>query len=58
MQGAVAERDPPGSYRSPNNNPEGTPIEVFDEIRNGLPTDRSQFYDLSASFYRAYRKGS
>ncbi|WP_327287302.1 alpha/beta fold hydrolase [Streptomyces sp. NBC_01198] len=40
-------------------NPEGTPIEVFDQIRQGVATDRSQFYrDLSASFYGANRDGS
>lgn len=32
-------------------NPEGLPIEVFDDIRNGLLADRSQFYEnLSANF--------
>ncbi|MFF0189596.1 alpha/beta fold hydrolase [Streptomyces sp. NPDC005244] len=40
-------------------NPEGLPIEVFDEIRKGVETDRSQFYqDLSAAFYGANRDGS
>ncbi|MEQ8145290.1 alpha/beta hydrolase [Streptomyces sp. OP7] len=40
-------------------NPEGTPIDVFDDIRKGVETDRSQFYkDLSASFYGANREGS
>ncbi len=40
-------------------NPEGTPIDVFDGIRKGVETDRSQFYkDLSASFYGANREGS
>ncbi|MET8563874.1 alpha/beta hydrolase [Streptomyces flaveolus] len=40
-------------------NPEGLPIDVFDEIRNGVLTDRSQFYkDLSAPFYGANREGS
>jgi non-heme chloroperoxidase len=40
-------------------NPEGLPIEVFDEIRQGVETDRSQFYkDLSAPFYGANRDGS
>ncbi|MER7922715.1 alpha/beta hydrolase [Streptomyces sp. NPDC096057] len=40
-------------------NPEGLPIEVFDEIRNGVEKDRSQFYkDLSASFYGANRDDS
>ncbi|MFI6017456.1 alpha/beta fold hydrolase [Streptomyces sp. NPDC051287] len=40
-------------------NPEGLPIEVFDEIRQGVLTDRSQYYkDLSAPFYGANRPGS
>ncbi|MEU6771772.1 alpha/beta hydrolase [Streptomyces sp. NPDC046759] len=40
-------------------NPEGLPIDVFDEIRQGVLTDRSQYYkDLSAPFYGANREGS
>jgi non-heme chloroperoxidase len=40
-------------------NPEGAPIEVFDQIREGLVADRSQFYkDLSVMFYGANRQGS
>ncbi|MFE1984212.1 alpha/beta fold hydrolase [Streptomyces mirabilis] len=40
-------------------NPEGLPLEVFDEIRKGVATDRSQFYeDLSVPFYGANRPGS
>ncbi|WP_181768124.1 alpha/beta fold hydrolase [Streptomyces albidus (ex Kaewkla and Franco 2022)] len=40
-------------------NPEGLPMKVFDEIREGVLSDRSQFYqDLSASFYGANRPGS
>ena len=40
-------------------NPEGLPREVFDGIRKGVATDRSQFYqDLSAAFYGANRPGS
>jgi non-heme chloroperoxidase len=40
-------------------NPNGTPIEAFDEIRHGVIADRSQFYkDLSAPFYGANREGS
>jgi non-heme chloroperoxidase len=40
-------------------NPEGTPIDAFDELRAGLTADRSQFYkDLSAPFYGANRPGS
>ncbi|KQX61222.1 alpha/beta hydrolase [Streptomyces sp. Root1310] len=40
-------------------NPEGLPIEVFDEIRAGVTADRSQFYrDLSAPFFGANRDDS
>jgi non-heme chloroperoxidase len=40
-------------------NPEGTPIEVFDDIRAKTAADRSQFFkDLSAPFYGANRPGS
>ena len=40
-------------------NPGGLPIGVFDEIRAGVATDRSQYYkDLSALFYGANRPGS
>ena len=41
------------------NNPGGLPIEVFDELRAGVQSDRSQFFrDLSAPFYGANRSGS
>jgi non-heme chloroperoxidase len=40
-------------------NPEGLPLEVFDSIRAGLKTDRSQFYkDLAIQFYGANRPGA
>ena len=40
-------------------NPGGLPIDVFDEIRTGVTTDRSQFYkDLSEAFYGANRPGA
>ena len=40
-------------------NPGGLPIEVFDEIRAGVATNRSQYYkDLATSFYGANRSGS
>ncbi len=40
-------------------NPDGLPIEVFDEIRKGLLADRSQFYkELSGPFFGANRPGS
>ncbi|HYV82378.1 MAG TPA: alpha/beta hydrolase [Pyrinomonadaceae bacterium] len=35
-------------------NPAGSPIEVFDEIRKGVQTDRAQYFrDLSSPFYGA-----
>ncbi|MGC2035390.1 MAG: alpha/beta hydrolase [Thermoplasmata archaeon] len=49
---------PPLMLRTPAN-PEGLPIEVFDQIRAGVLADRSQFFrDLSAPFYGANRAGS
>ena len=40
-------------------NPEGLPIEVFDDMRSGLTKDRSQFYkDLAVQFYGANRTGA
>jgi non-heme chloroperoxidase len=40
-------------------NPEGLPIEVFNELRNGLYKDRSQFYkDFALMFYGANRTGA
>jgi non-heme chloroperoxidase len=40
-------------------NPEGLPIDVFDQIRAGLANDRSQFYhDLAMQFYGANRPGA
>ncbi|MBA4021416.1 MAG: alpha/beta hydrolase [Gordonia sp.] len=49
---------PPIMVKS-DTNPEGTPIEVFDGIREGVLNDRSQFYkDLSESFFGANREGS
>jgi non-heme chloroperoxidase len=49
---------PPGMLKTAKN-PEGVPIEAFDQIRAGVKTDRSQFYkDLSAAFYGANRPGS
>ena len=40
-------------------NPDGEPIEAFDEIRAGVAADRSQVYkDLSAPFYGANRPGA
>jgi len=40
-------------------NPDGLPIEVFDELRRNLLADRSQFYrNLSGPFYGANRPSS
>jgi non-heme chloroperoxidase len=40
-------------------NPEGTPIEAFDEIRAGVAADRSQFFkDLTVPFYGVNRLGA
>jgi non-heme chloroperoxidase len=40
-------------------NPEGLPIEVFDSLRSGLATDRSQAYkDFAPMFYGANRSGA
>jgi non-heme chloroperoxidase len=40
-------------------NPAGTPIAAFDQIRAGVQADRSQFFkDLSVPFYGANRPGS
>ncbi|MFC6488849.1 alpha/beta fold hydrolase [Nitratireductor sp. GCM10026969] len=39
-------------------NPEGTPLEVFDDIRAGVATNRAQFYyDLTIPFYGFNRDG-
>ena len=40
-------------------NPEGLPIEVFDELRSGLAKDRWQFYkDFAVRFFGANRPGA
>ena len=40
-------------------NPEGLPMEVFDNLRKALTADRSQFYkDLAIQFYGANRPGA
>jgi len=40
-------------------NPEGLPIDVFDDIRKNVLNDRSQFYkDLAISFYGANKPGA
>jgi non-heme chloroperoxidase len=48
---------PPIMLKSASN-PEGLPLEVFDNLRSGLVRDRSQFYkDLAVQFYGANRPG-
>ena len=40
-------------------NPEGLPIQVFDDLRNGLNRDRSQFYkDFAVPFYGVNKPGA
>jgi non-heme chloroperoxidase len=49
---------PPNMLKSATN-PEGLPMEVFDQIRAGVAGDRSQFYkDLAIQFYGANRPGA
>jgi len=48
---------PPIMVKSASN-PEGLPMEVFDNLRSGITRDRSQFYkDLAVPFYGANRPG-
>lgn len=52
--GAIA----PLMLKTPSN-PEGTPIEVFDQLRASVLADRSQFWkDLSMPFYGYNRQGA
>jgi non-heme chloroperoxidase len=49
---------PPIMLKTPEN-PGGTPMEAFDQLRAAVQADRSQFFrDLSAPFYGANREGS
>jgi non-heme chloroperoxidase len=49
---------PPLMLKTPAN-PEGLPLEAFDQIRAGVAGDRSQFYkDLAVMFYGANRPGA
>jgi non-heme chloroperoxidase len=55
---ATAGAVPPVMVKS-ESNPEGTPIEAFDQIRAGVLADRSQYYkDLSVPFFGKNREGS
>ncbi len=49
---------PPVMLKS-DTNPDGLPMEVFDQIRAGVAGDRSQYYkDLAIAFYGANRPGA
>jgi non-heme chloroperoxidase len=49
---------PPLMVKAPNN-PGGLPIEAFDHLRDGVRSDRSQFWrDLSMQFYGYNRPGA
>ena len=49
---------PPLMLQTPDN-PKGTPLAVFDEIRRGVASNRSQFYqDLTLPFYGFNREGA
>lgn len=49
---------PPLMLQTPDN-PEGTPLAVFDDIRQGVATNASQFYwDLTMPFYGFNRDGA
>lgn len=49
---------PPLMLKTPVN-PQGTPIEVFDQLRAAVQADRSQFFqDLSMAFYGYNRPGA
>lgn len=49
---------PPLMLKTPAN-PDGTPMEVFDQLRAGVAADRSQFWkDLSLPFYGYNRPGA
>jgi non-heme chloroperoxidase len=49
---------PPLMLQTPGN-PQGTPIDVFDGIRNGVASNRSQFYyDLTIPFYGLNREST
>lgn len=48
----------PGLLRTPKN-PDGMPLQIFDDIRNGVLTNLSQYWeDLALAFYGANRPGS
>jgi non-heme chloroperoxidase len=49
---------PPGMLKTPDN-PEGTPMQVFDGLRTAVLADRAQFFkELAEPFYGANRPGA
>lgn len=55
MKAVLIAAVPPIMLKTPAN-PEGLPLEVFDNLRSSLTKDRSQFYkDLALMFYGANR---
>jgi non-heme chloroperoxidase len=59
VSGAVLVSAVPPLMLKTTANPEGTPMEAFDNLRAGVHADRSQFFkDLSAPFYGANRPDS
>jgi non-heme chloroperoxidase len=57
-EAVLIDAEPPIMLKSASN-PEGIPIEVFDQSRAGLTKDRSQFYkDFAQPFYGANRPGA
>ena len=59
VSGAVLVSAVPPLMLKTTANPEGTPMEVFDNLRAGVHADRAQFFkDLSAPFYGANRPDS
>jgi non-heme chloroperoxidase len=59
VAGAVLVSSVPPLMLKTKANPHGTPIEVFDTIRNGVTENRAQFYkDLSLPFFGYNRAGA
>jgi non-heme chloroperoxidase len=59
VKGAVLVAAIPPVMIKTEGNPGGLPREAFDKLREGVATDRSQFYkDLSIPFYGANRAGA
>ena len=59
VAGAVLIAAVPPLMLKTSNNPEGLPIDVFDQIRAGVAGDRAQYYkELAVHFYGANRPGA